>query len=797
MAESKWLSYEPVHLEADEIEYELAIRNIVGLTTIRDKTKTLRSFLNKEMKNIEVSPEFCSYEPNSEIQTAHQAFKNIEGLLRQAHDTRDSNLIQILRSRIAFWVNRISRVSNQNIEGYDFVKNSFDGIYEAVLNILRENSGTVDEQAKEDTSKDVLFEKSDELGKSRFSLPMKNQDNKPSQKYDIARPVSVNSVADPNFFRQKSEALKSCRSPGNKDHSINLSYSNSVHSRSPSPKTNADDIRNTAPSLPPNKNFRKIGQSTDFCMDPKARSNFSETSNIYFQQYNNKREKPRSFQKSSAYFENKNYPYDNPGFEQIVSNKFHTTNKNRNLGTTKDFVPQRPPRLNREPECRLVETRCDDRQRSNLVDPRGNNHRFRRVADENAHVNVYDDLERQIENRPERFRQAYQDHLKIPQVHKWKIRFSGDGQGLSLNEFLHRAERYARGEHVSNEQLYDNIHYLLNSKAESWYWGSIHEIETWDELVMELKKEFLPRFYDYHLREEIERRVQSRDETINMYINDMKTLFHRAHPPLDEQYKLYIVQRNILPEFGAQLSTVNMRDFEDLVDLCRRIDDAKMMKCRRPNPHEYQNFPLVEPSCFPPVHVKDTNTRPQVRFNTSCVDDKHLSDIRSGYSDSRDFYQREIDKNCSRLENYESNYDDLARDVRDSRLNSHRDNDSSPLYRKNADGSYSIAHVNVMDSSESKKNSHDNVCFNCRKRGHNHKDCRQPRNGIFCYWCGTESFTVKDCPNCNKRYSGKSVNSIKKISPSFSPRSVNFRNSRFSENGRAEDRATGANVLPR
>lgn len=40
------------------------------------------------------------------------------------------------------------------------------------------------------------------------------------------------------------------------------------------------------------------------------------------------------------------------------------------------------------------------------------------------------------------------------------------------------------------------------------------------------------------------------------------------------------------------------------------------------------------------------------------------------------------------------------------------------------------------------------ICFNCRKVGHQYRNCPSPRNK-HCFRCGRSDVTVRTCPNCN------------------------------------------------
>lgn len=42
-------------------------------------------------------------------------------------------------------------------------------------------------------------------------------------------------------------------------------------------------------------------------------------------------------------------------------------------------------------------------------------------------------------------------------------------------------------------------------------------------------------------------------------------------------------------------------------------------------------------------------------------------------------------------------------------------------------------------------------CWNCRRRGHQFRECRARRVGVFCYNCGLQQVINSECPRCNPK----------------------------------------------
>lgn len=109
------------------------------------------------------------------------------------------------------------------------------------------------------------------------------------------------------------------------------------------------------------------------------------------------------------------------------------------------------------------------------------------------------------------------------------------------------------------------IYRLLDGTARKWYWVSVDEINSWDEFVEMIRLHFFPKNYKFFLLEEIKHRLQAQNETFASFITDMKALFQKANPPIDEDFEMYIVERNMLPEYSSQMSSQNNKSLNDLI----------------------------------------------------------------------------------------------------------------------------------------------------------------------------------------------------------------------------------------
>lgn len=170
-------------------------------------------------------------------------------------------------------------------------------------------------------------------------------------------------------------------------------------------------------------------------------------------------------------------------------------------------------------------------------------------------------------------------------VKDWGIKFSGDGRGLSIHSFLETVNELMKSRNSSEEELFDSAYDLFTGPALTTVKSLKREVDTWEDLVEELKAEFAPRDYEDRLWEEIRRRTQGSDETIGVFTAVMSNYFHRLETQPSEEEKLRVIMKNILPHYQDRLALQTIETVKDLVSLGRQLEDAKYkMESHRPPP---------------------------------------------------------------------------------------------------------------------------------------------------------------------------------------------------------------------
>ena len=159
-------------------------------------------------------------------------------------------------------------------------------------------------------------------------------------------------------------------------------------------------------------------------------------------------------------------------------------------------------------------------------------------------------------------------------IHQWKISFSGDDRSMHLYDFLSQLEVLKRSENFSEAELLQSIVHLLSGRARLWYYSNYENFNTWNEIVVSLKAEFLPPNYDFMLLSDISNRAQKSNESFAEFIMHMNALFRCLSCPVSDQYKLYIVRKNLLPRYAIGVALLDIANLQELTNACRRIDGA-------------------------------------------------------------------------------------------------------------------------------------------------------------------------------------------------------------------------------
>lgn len=157
---------------------------------------------------------------------------------------------------------------------------------------------------------------------------------------------------------------------------------------------------------------------------------------------------------------------------------------------------------------------------------------------------------------------------------KWTIRYSGDSRGLSLEEFIFRVEALAAANNVATGTLVLGLHYLLEGRAESWYWLELrkHPDASWIEFSEAFRGQFGTVISDCDIRRDLYSRTQGPNEKFADFRLAMESLSVRLARPLSEAELIDVLRHNMSRRLQSALMLQVTNTVAELSQYCVRFE---------------------------------------------------------------------------------------------------------------------------------------------------------------------------------------------------------------------------------
>lgn len=188
-------------------------------------------------------------------------------------------------------------------------------------------------------------------------------------------------------------------------------------------------------------------------------------------------------------------------------------------------------------------------------------------------------------NQPQNVQVPIQRHNYRNPIPNWHLCFTGDGKGLSVNDFLKQVNYMARADRVGNLELLESAIHLFSGSARNWYMAFERSFDSWETLTVALRRQFITKDGDFGIMKEIEQRLQLKDEPFIFYLASLLNMFDQLEIPLSEINKVDLVLRNISPHLAEKLAVFDIDNLQELSAVCKQIEDVQnKIKSRRPEP---------------------------------------------------------------------------------------------------------------------------------------------------------------------------------------------------------------------
>lgn len=335
-------------------------------------------------------------------------------------------------------------------------------------------------------------------------------------------------------------------------------------------------------------------------------------------------------------------------------------------------------------------------------------------------------------------------------VHKWSARYDGMDNGRKLNEFLKEVEFNARSEGFTEAELFVSAHHLFTRKARSWFMevNGNNELGSWENLVRELKSEFLPVDIDYQYERLANARKQGPKEKFQDYYLDMVRIFRSMSRQWDDARKFDVLFRNTRADCRTAMLAANVSSIPKMREFGKKFDSINwQVYARKESRYERPNS-----------QVEEINQQTQYRGGNSGgngSNNKFSSGYTGGYQ-GRNFNpnykpggkQIPPDRNKTQGGENQPKFQPKPKQNQQSNQNQQRRQDNP---KPGPSGTNALQRI-VKAYIPIKRG----LCFNCHEEGHSFDECERERN-IFCEKCGFPGFITKDCPFCESKNAKKTA----------------------------------------
>lgn len=164
---------------------------------------------------------------------------------------------------------------------------------------------------------------------------------------------------------------------------------------------------------------------------------------------------------------------------------------------------------------------------------------------------------------------------KLVPIHQWGLKFSG-GTNMSVNAFLERVSELKDARNATDIDLWRYAIDFFEGDALIWYRANKEYANSWEELVILMKRTFQRPFYQEELLGEIKARTQGSEESVLIFIAVMQNMFKRLPVKINELEQVQIVLKNLQPYYQRAVCRDLFSSLPDLVNVLRIVERTKI-----------------------------------------------------------------------------------------------------------------------------------------------------------------------------------------------------------------------------
>ena len=195
-------------------------------------------------------------------------------------------------------------------------------------------------------------------------------------------------------------------------------------------------------------------------------------------------------------------------------------------------------------------------------------------------------------------------------VRKWKVRFTGSDDHMSIDHFLAKIEDCRITANLTEDELFHSLSELFQDTAAIWHRNERENWTCYQDFVNAARRWYgKSSGFEVKLQAEANARTQGEKESTKDYITQLKAVMLRMSPRPSLQKMLDLLYRNMLPCMKERIRRTEFNTVEELVDRAKAVEEMiEETKTYRPPPKP-ENSLLPELAYRPPAKkTEETST---------------------------------------------------------------------------------------------------------------------------------------------------------------------------------------------
>lgn len=193
-------------------------------------------------------------------------------------------------------------------------------------------------------------------------------------------------------------------------------------------------------------------------------------------------------------------------------------------------------------------------------------------------------------------------------LEKRKISFSGR-PGQDPDRFLRQTEECKNSLGVTEDEILNNLTSVLTGEALEWFRLKHTNFSSFERFAEVFKKQYTVANFQERLQDEIDARVQAKNEPITTFLTKMQILFDKLEPPFDLERQLNVTFKKFNPDYLSHMNRSDFNDFEGFLLKAKEVEFKLLHIKAYKNPQQQQKT-LVQQAAYTPEGQKQNNKKP-------------------------------------------------------------------------------------------------------------------------------------------------------------------------------------------